>query len=288
LEKGDIMANLLENAMKMQVQSNRAEKQAVEDKANEEKIKDIVAEYVQDAVDSMPKQDPDEIKSIVAEALKEVMASQRAEEGAMSEQIQDAVNIAVREAMAGVAVSSGDGTVSLSGAADTAHIQEQVDKIYSEISAQFAKQKEMIDAIGNVSDENKEFLSDIQNRMDMQTEKSAELVAQVQRKDEALATIDYVAIKDNVSEFKAAIESCSETMDQLRKQLNRERNNNDRTITELYRSMKYSEERVEELHSSYDEFTTVISSHRNIMGVLVWLDILIIFALIIFNVLQLL
>jgi hypothetical protein len=44
---------------------------------------------------------------------------------------------------------------------------------------------------------------------------------------------------------------------------------------------------VEELHSSYDEFTTVISSHKNIMGILVWLDIIIIAALIIFNLISL-
>ncbi|MBR6897328.1 MAG: hypothetical protein IKN24_04080 [Lachnospiraceae bacterium] len=283
------MANLLENAMKMQVQSNREQKQANEERATEEKIKDIVSEYVQDAVDSMPKQDPEEIRSIVAEAVKEAMSAQKTDDKALSDQIQDAINVAVREAMAGISVSTGEnGNVSVTGGGDTAHIQEQVDKIYTEITAQFAKQKEMIDAIGNVSDKNKEFLTDIQTRMDKQTENSAALVAQVRQKDEALTTIDYVAIRDNITEFKDAIESCSQTMDQLRKQLNRERNNNDRTITELYRSMKYSEERVEELHSSYDEFTTVISSHKNIMGVLIWLDIIIIVALIVFNVIQLL
>lgn len=284
------MANLLENAMKKQVATNRAEKQEAEVKATEEKIKDIVSEYVQDAMESIqpPKQDEDELKAIVASAMQEAMQSQTAANQALSDQIQDAVNLAVREAMSNVNIAAADGqSVNVGESMDAARIQEQVDRIYEEITQQFAKQKEMIDAIGNVSDENKSFLTDIQNRMDQQTEKSAELVAQVQQKDQALMTIDYVAIQDNVSQFKEAIESCSQTMDQLRKQMNRERNNNDRTITELYRSMKYSEERVEELHSSYDEFTTVISSHKNIMGILVWLDLIIIAALIIFNVLSL-
>lgn len=278
------MANLLENAMKKQVETNRAGKQEAESKAEEERIKDIVSEYVQDAMESVqpPKQDEDELKAIVASAVKE-------SNDQISEQIQDAVNVAVREAMSNVNLTSADGqAINVGESMDAAHIQEQVDKIYEEITQQFSKQKEMIDAIGNVSDENKTFLTDIQNRMDQQTEKSAELVAQVQQKDEALMTIDYVAIQDNVTQFKDAIESCSQTMDQLRKQMNRERNNNDRTITELYRSMKYSEERVEELHSSYDEFTTVISSHKNIMGILVWLDIIIIAALILFNIISLL
>ncbi len=278
------MANLLENAMKKQVATNRAEKQVAEDRATEEKIKDIVSEYVQDAMESLqpPKQDEEELKSIVSAAVQEAAAANQT-------QLQEAVNQAVREALAGISLSGGDGQmVNLGDSMDAARIQEQVDKIYEEVTQQFAKQKEMIDAIGNVSDENKTFLTDIQNRMDQQTEKSAELVAQVQQKDQALMTIDYMALQDNVTQFKEVIESCSQTMDQLRKQLNRERNNNDRTITELYRSMKYSEERVEELHSSYDEFTTVISSHRNIMGILVWLDIIIIFALIIFNVISLL
>ncbi len=278
------MPNLLENAMKKQVETNRAGKQEAESKATEERIKDIVSEYVQDAMESVqpPKQDEDELKAIVASAVKE-------SNDQISEQIQDAVNIAVREAMSNVNIAGADGqAVNVGESMDAARIQEQVDKIYDEITQQFSKQKEMIDAIGNVSDENKTFLTDIQNRMDQQTEKSAELVAQVQQKDQALMTIDYVAIQDNVNEFKEAIESCSQTMDQLRKQMNRERNNNDRTITELYRSMKYSEERVEELHSSYDEFTTVISSHKNIMGILVWLDIIIIAALILFNIISLL
>lgn len=278
------MANLLENAMKKQVETNRAGKQEAESKAEEERIKDIVSEYVQDAMESVqpPKQDEDELKAIVASAVKE-------SNDQISEQIQDAVNVAVREAMSNVNLTSADGqAINVGESMDAAHIQEQVDKIYEEITQQFSKQKEMIDAIGNVSDENKTFLTDIQSRMDQQTEKSAELVAQVQQKDEALMTIDYVAIQDNVTQFKDAIESCSQTMDQLRKQMNRERNNNDRTITELYRSMKYSEERVEELHSSYDEFTTVISSHKNIMGILVWLDIIIIAALILFNIISLL
>lgn len=284
------MANLLENAMKKQVATNRAEKQEAEGKATEEKIKDIVSEYVQDAMESIqpPKQDEEELKAIVAAAVQETMQEQASSQ-ALSAQIQDAVNLAVREAMSNVSITGADGqAVNVGESMDAARIQEQVDKIYEEITQQFARQREMIDAIGNVSDENKSFLTDIQNRMDQQTEKSAELVAQVQQKDEALMTIDYVAIQDNVSQFKEAIESCSQTMDQLRKQLNRERNNNDRTITELYRSMKYSEERVEELHSSYDEFTTVISSHKNIMSILVWLDIIIIAALIIFNVISLL
>ena len=270
--------------MKKQVETNRAGKQEAESKAEEERIKDIVSEYVQDAMESVqpPKQDEDELKAIVASAVKE-------SNDQISEQIQDAVNMAVREAMSNVNIAGADGqSINVGESMDAARIQEQVDKIYEEITQQFSKQKEMIDAIGNVSDENKTFLTDIQNRMDQQTEKSAELVAQVQQKDEALMTIDYVAIQDNVNEFKEAIESCSQTMDQLRKQMNRERNNNDRTITELYRSMKYSEERVEELHSSYDEFTTVISSHKNIMGILVWLDIIIIAALILFNIISLL
>ena len=284
------MANLLENAMKRQVASNLAQKQEAGDKATEDKIKDIVSEYVQDAMESIqpPKQDEEELKAAVSAALKEAMEGESQTKQMLNEQIADAVSSAVREAMAGINISSEDGhAINVGDSMNAAHIQEQVDRIYEEISKQFAKQKEMIDAIGNVSDENKSFLTDIQSRMDQQTEKSAELVAQVAQKDQALMTIDYVAIQDNVSQFKEAIESCSQTMDQLRKQLNRERNNNDRTITELYRSMKYSEEQVEELHSSYDEFTTVIASHKNIMGILVWLDIIIILALIVFNIISL-
>ncbi len=106
--------------------------------------------------------------------------------------------------------------------------------------------------------------------------------------DAAKSTMDYVAVKENITDFKDTIEQCNQTMDQLRKQLNRERNNNDRTITELYRSMKYSEERIEELHANYDEFTTVINSHKNIMGILVWLNIVVIVAMIIMSLLNLL
>jgi chromosome segregation ATPase len=138
------------------------------------------------------------------------------------------------------------------------------------------------------NDELRSLLAIVQDRLDEQRETSLRLVEEVKAKDAAMATIDYVAVTENITEFKDTIEQCNQTMDQLRKQLNRERNNNDRTITELYRSMKYSEERIEELHANYDEFTTVINSHKNIMSILVWLNIIVIVALIIISLLGLL
>ena len=51
--------------------------------------------------------------------------------------------------------------------------------------------------------------------------------------------------------------------------------------------MKYSEERIEELHANYDEFTTVIQSHKSVMGLLVWLNIVTIIALVVLSIMQL-
>lgn len=272
------MANLLENAMKQQMAS-RADRQMSGGGISEEKVKDIVSEYIQDAMaTAAPKQDDAAIKQIIESSLKEAMAQQQTD----SAQIQDAVNKAVKEAMANITIAAGDGQTVVA-----APDNSKIDKIFEEISKQFAMQNEAINSVSAASAENKAFLTDIQSRMDQQTEKNAELVAHVQQKDQALMTIDYVAMRDNIQDFKSALEENNQTMDQLRKQLNRERNNNDRTVTELYRSMKSSEEQIEDLHSSYDEFTTVISSHKNIMGILIWLDVIIIAALIIFNLINL-
>ncbi len=279
------MANLLENALKQQM-ATRADRQTAAGGISEEKVKDIVSEYVQDVMaTAAPRQDEDALRQIIASSLKEAM-TQQAGQQAVNEQIQEAVSKAVRDAMSNISIASGDGKAVVN--ADNSHIQEQVDKIYEEITKQFAKQNEVINSVSKANEENKEFLADIQSRMDKQTEKNAELVAHVQEKDQALMTIDYAAMRENFANFKTALEENNQSMDQLRKQLNRERNNNDRTVTELYRSMKSSEEQIEDLHESYDEFTNVISSHKNIMGILIWLDIIIIAALIIFNVINLL
>ena len=279
------MANLLENALKQQM-ATRADRQNTAGGISEEKVKDIVSEYVQDAMaTAAPRQDEDALRQIIASSLKEAMAQQAGQQ-AVNEQIQEAVSKAVKDAMSNISIASGDGKAVVN--ADNSHIQEQVDKIYEEITKQFAKQNEVINTVSKANEENKEFLADIQSRMDKQTEKNAELVAHVQEKDQALMTIDYAAMRENFTNFKTALEENNQSMDQLRKQLNRERNNNDRTVTELYRSMKSSEEQIEDLHESYDEFTNVISSHKNIMGILIWLDIIIIAALIIFNVINLL
>gem|GEM_PF-3080074 len=176
------------------------------------------------------------------------------------EQIQEAVSQAVRDAMREFVSKMPEG-------GKDSGVKEQVDKIYAEVSGQIEKQKEMI-----------EKMNDVQSRLDQQAETSLRLAGQ-----ESTA-LDPAAFQQNVSEFKNSIELCSQTMDQLRKQLNRERSNNDRTITELYRSMKYSEERIEELHANYDEFTTVIQSHKSVMGILVWLNIITIAALVILSI----
>ncbi len=196
------------------------------------------------------------------------------------EQIQEAVAQAVREAMREYAAGQANG-------AGASGVQEQVDKIYAEMEGQIEKQKELLEAINQMSDNNARFMEDVQARMDQQTETSLRLV-ESQQAGGGAASMDLVAIKDSVSEFKLSVEQCSQTMDQLRKQLNRERNNNDRTITELYRSMKYSEERIEELHGNYDEFTTIIASHKGIMGILVWLNIIVIAALVALSLIQML
>ena len=164
------------------------------------------------------------------------------------EQIQEAVSQAVRDAMREFVSKMPEG-------GQNSGVKEQVDKIYAEVAGQIEKQKEMM-----------EKMNDVQSRLDQQAETSLRLAGA-----ESTA-LDPTAFEQNVSEFKQSIELCSQTMDQLRKQLNRERSNNDRTITELYRSMKYSEERIEELHANYDEFTTVIQSHKSVMGLLVWLN----------------
>ena len=200
------------------------------------------------------------------------------------EQIQEAVAQAVREAMREFVASM---PADQAGNAGATGVQEQVDKIYAEMEGQIEKQKELLEAINNISDSNARFMEDVQARMDQQAETSLRL-AEVQQMGGAPASMDLVAIKDSVSEFKLSVEQCSQTMDQLRKQLNRERNNNDRTITELYRSMKYSEERIEELHGNYDEFTTIIQSHKGIMGILVWLNIIVIAALVALSLIQML
>lgn len=281
------MANLLENAMRQQMASRADRQAAASGGISEEKVKDIVSEYVQDAMaTAAPKADEDALRSIISSSLKEAMAQQQADNSAVSEQIQAAVNQAVKDAMANITIQGGDGATVVT--ADNSHIQAQVDKIYDEITRQFAKQNEVINSVSAASEENKQFMTEIQSRMDQQTEKNAELVAHVQEKDQALMTIDYAAMRENFTDFRTALEENNQSMDQLRKQLNRERNNNDRTVTELYRSMKSSEEQIEDLHSSYDEFTTVISSHKNIMGILIWLDIIIIGFLIIFNIINLL
>ena len=142
------------------------------------------------------------------------------------EQIQEAVSQAVRDAMREFVSKMPEG-------GQNSGVKEQVDKIYAEVAGQIEKQKEMM-----------EKMNDVQSRLDQQAETSLRLAGA-----ESTA-LDPTAFQQNVSEFKQSIELCSQTMDQLRKQLNRERSNNDRTITELYRSMKYSEERIEELHAN--------------------------------------
>jgi ABC-type transporter Mla subunit MlaD len=179
------------------------------------------------------------------------------------EQIQEAVSQAVRDAMREFVSKMPEG-------GQNSGVKEQVDKIYAEVADQIEKQKEMM-----------EKMNDVQSRLDQQAETSLRLAGA-----ESTA-LDPTAFQQNVSEFKQSIELCSQTMDQLRKQLNRERSNNDRTITELYRSMKYSEERIEELHANYDEFTTVIQSHKSVMGLLVWLNIVTIIALVVLSIMQL-